>query len=184
MRRSSRLGGIARRDLLRAGFGSLVLGASGNFERSPFWAQASAAPTAQDGRILVVVELSGGNDGLNTVVPFDDPHYVRARPTLRIPAKEALRIGDGLGLRGQLAQAKGRFDRGQLAIVQGVGYPGPDRSHFRSTDIWHAASLEPERARTGWIGRACECESAGKRATRKSVSTWPAVMARPREVTT
>ena len=79
MRRSSRLGGIARRDLLRAGFGSLVLGASGNFERSPFWAQASAAPTAQEGRILVVVELSGGNDGLNTVVPYgDDAYYLNA----------------------------------------------------------------------------------------------------------
>jgi len=70
MRRSSRLGGIARRDLLRLGFGSLALSASGNLERSPFWAQAAAA--TREGRILVVVELSGGNDGLNTVVPFAD----------------------------------------------------------------------------------------------------------------
>src|SRR5262249_56027630 len=80
MRRSSRLGGIARRDLLRLGFGSLALSASGNLERSPFWAQAAAA--TREGRILVVVELSGGNDGLNTVVPYGDDAYYRARPRI------------------------------------------------------------------------------------------------------
>jgi uncharacterized protein (DUF1501 family) len=119
---------------------------------------------AATGRALLVVELGGGNDGLNTVVPFADPLYVRARPSLRIGADGVRKIGDGVGLRMELAALKARFDRGQLAIVQGVGYPGPDRSHFRSTDIWHAASLEPERARTGWIGRTWECESSGRRA--------------------
>src|SRR5215510_14700959 len=95
--RSSRLGGIARRDLLRLGFGSLALGASGNFERSPFWSQA-AAKTTNEGRILVVVELSGGNDGLNTVVPYGDDAYYRARPRIGIK-KERLRKLDQIGTR-------------------------------------------------------------------------------------
>src|SRR5262249_28258443 len=84
MRTSSRLGGIARRDLLRAGFGSLVLGASGRLGPSPFWAEAAAAEGAHEGRILVVVELSGGNDGLNTVIPYGDDAYYVARPRIGI----------------------------------------------------------------------------------------------------
>src|SRR6195256_4019462 len=98
IRTSSRLGGIARRDLLRAGFGSLALGASGNFARSPFWAEAAAAPATLDGRILVIVELSGGNDGLNTVVPFGDDAYYRARPRIGIKPARLRKLDDHFGL--------------------------------------------------------------------------------------
>jgi len=147
-----------RRGFLLAGLGAAAAPLLSRLS----WARALEGAPA--GRVLLVVELGGGNDGLNTVVPFADPLYVRARPSLRIGLEGVRKIADGVGLRLELAALKSRFDRGQLAIVQGVGYPGPDRSHFRSTDIWHAASLEPERARTGWIGRVCECESAGRRA--------------------
>jgi uncharacterized protein (DUF1501 family) len=140
-----------RREILVAGLGAAALPLLSKLA----WARALGG--ARDDRILVLVELGGGNDGLNTVVPFDDERYVAARPTLRVKREEVLKLADGVGLRRELAGLKERFDRGQLAIVQGVGYPRPDRSHFRSTDIWHSASLEPERAETGWIGRLCEC---------------------------
>jgi len=93
----SRIGGIARRDLLRAGFGSVVLGASGGLGRSPFWAQAAAAEPAQPGRILVIVELSGGNDGLNTVVPYGDDAYYRARPRIGIKPARLRKIDQHFG---------------------------------------------------------------------------------------
>lgn len=147
-----------RRDFLLAGLGAAAVPLLSRLS----WARALDG--AKEGRVLLVVELGGGNDGLNTVVPFADEGYASARKTLRIEKGDVLPVADGIGLRRELAGVKGRFDRGQLAIVQGVGYPGPDRSHFRSTDIWHSASLEPESARSGWIGRLCECSSAGQRA--------------------
>ncbi len=151
-----------RRSFLLAGLGA----AAAPLLTRIAWARAlDGAPSrGPGGRVLLVVELGGGNDGLNTVVPFADEHYAAAREQLRIGRSGVLPIADGLGLRTELAGLKARFDRGQLAVVQGVGYPGPDRSHFRSTDIWHSASLEPETARAGWIGKACECASAGGRA--------------------
>src|SRR5277367_7080686 len=93
----SSLGGLARRDLLRAGFGSVILGATG-LGRSPFFSQAAAAPAPKPGRILVVVELSGGNDGLNTVVPYGDDAYYRARPTIGIKPSETIKLNDHFGL--------------------------------------------------------------------------------------
>jgi uncharacterized protein (DUF1501 family) len=113
-------------------------------------------------RALVLVELNGGNDGLNTVVPFGDERYAKARPSLALPREQLLPLGNRegpeLGLRRELHGLKELLDRGCMTIVQGAGYPGPDRSHFRSSDIWHSASLAPERATTGWIGRLCECD--------------------------
>jgi uncharacterized protein (DUF1501 family) len=153
--RKTATGSTSRRQFLLAGLGAAAVPLLTRLT----WARALEG--AREGSVLLVVELGGGNDGLNTVVPFEDPEYVRARPTLRIEKSGVLPLGAGLGLRRELAALKGRFDRGQLAIVEGVGYPGPDRSHFRSTDIWHSASLEPERARSGWIGRLCECAPAG-----------------------
>jgi uncharacterized protein (DUF1501 family) len=147
-----------RRQFLLAGLGAAAVPMLTRLT----WARAARSLAgARDGRILVIVELGGGNDGLNTVVPFGDERYVDARPTLKIAPSELLTLSDGLGLRKELVGLKQRFDRGQFALVQGVGYPKPDRSHFRSTDIWHTASLEPESARTGWIGRLCECEGVG-----------------------
>ncbi|HYH63074.1 MAG TPA: DUF1501 domain-containing protein, partial [Urbifossiella sp.] len=114
-------------------------------------AQAVAAPPDKD-TILVVVELAGGNDGLNTVVPYGDDLYHRARPTLGLTRREVLRIDDYHGLHPRLNELKNLYDNKQLAVVQGVGYPNPDRSHFESMDIWQLA--DPGRAQTnGWLGR-------------------------------
>jgi uncharacterized protein (DUF1501 family) len=109
------------------------------------------APGGED-RVLVLVNLQGGNDGLNTVVPFGMPAYYRMRPTLGIAAGDVLRIDETLGFNPQLKALKGLYDKGLVAVVQGVGYPKPDFSHFRSTEIWQTATPDGY-ANTGWLGR-------------------------------
>src|SRR6266851_6146594 len=103
--------------------------------------------------ILVVIELNGGNDGLNTVVPFKDPEYAKLRPTLKLGASEVKKVNDELGLHPQMTGLADLFQDNALCIVQGVGYPNPDQSHFRSMDIWQAASTAKELTE-GWIGKA------------------------------
>jgi uncharacterized protein (DUF1501 family) len=110
-------------------------------------------PSGKDGKILVVVQLGGGNDGLNTVVPYADDQYHRLRPTLGKEPKAVLKIDNYIGLHENLAPLKKIFDDGQLAVIQGVGYPNPNRSHFRSMDIWQSAQPDRDVAETGWIGR-------------------------------
>jgi uncharacterized protein (DUF1501 family) len=118
---------------------------------------ARAARPDREGKVLVVVQLDGGNDGINTVVPHADPGYARHRRTLRIPASRLVRVTDQVGLHPALANAGRLLDRGQLAIVQGVSYPNPNRSHFRSMAIWHSARLDPEEhVSMGWLGRALD----------------------------
>lgn len=102
---------------------------------------------------LVVVQLSGGNDGLNTVVPFENDIYYRERPKLNIPKTEVLKLNDNLGLHPNLRPLKMLYDKGYLSIINNVGYPNPNRSHFRSTDIWHSASDSNEYLSSGWLGR-------------------------------
>lgn len=117
-------------------------------------ATSSIAGKPQD-RILLVVQLGGGNDGLNTVIPFGDDNYYRARPQLGVQANNVLRFGgkaDGLGLHPNLRGLKELHDEGLLATVQGVGYPNPNRSHFTSMDIWHTANPQ-QPSGNGWIGR-------------------------------
>lgn len=109
-------------------------------------------PGIPDERILGVVQLSGGKDGLNTVIPFENDAYYRARPTLAIPKDKVLRLDDQVGFPPSLVSFKRLYDTGALAIVQGVGYPNPDRSHFRSMEIWKTGFVEGF-ATTGWIGR-------------------------------
>ncbi|MBE1486828.1 DUF1501 domain-containing protein [Plantactinospora soyae] len=112
----------------------------------------TAGDRDQDSRTLVLVTLYGGNDGLNTVVPYADPAYHDARPELAYSAEEVKRLDDQVGLNPALTGLHGLFTAGRLAIVRGVGYPTPDRSHFRSMDIWQTA--RPDRPeRTGWLGR-------------------------------
>jgi uncharacterized protein (DUF1501 family) len=113
--------------------------------------RASAAEAKHPNRILVVVELTGGNDGLNTVIPYADPAYHRARPQLGI--REGVhRLDDRFGLHPALGPVAELFKEGKAAIVHGVGYPKPNRSHFRSMEIWHTA--EPEKTeKYGWLGR-------------------------------
>jgi uncharacterized protein (DUF1501 family) len=124
---------------------------------------ARAAAAAKDGRVLVVVQLDGGNDGLNTVVPFGDDNYGRLRRALRLPTKELIKVNDRTGLHPSLKPIAGLLEAGQLAVVQGVGYPNPNRSHFRSMAIWHTARFDPEEHRgLGWVGRALDGGPATK----------------------
>lgn len=123
---------------------------------------SSLAGVPQD-RILVVVQLAGGNDGLNTVVPFGMDAYYRARPGLAVPKSNALPLSgaDGLGFHPNLSGLMDLYDRGLLSVIQGVGYPNPNRSHFTSTDIWSTG--DPERPNgTGWIGRYFDCTCNGQ----------------------
>src|ERR1041385_6843678 len=112
-----------------------------------------AGESGKDGKILVVVQLSGGNDGLNTIVPHGDDIYFQKRPNIAVEKSGILKIDDYLGMHPNLTGLKELLDQGKMAIVQGVGYPNPNRSHFRSMDIWHSAQPDRESPRSGWIGR-------------------------------
>jgi len=102
---------------------------------------------------IVVVQLSGGNDYLNCIIPYNDPQYVDNRPNVRITEDRVIDIGDGLGMNPVMAPIKELWDQGNVAIIHGVGYPVPNRSHFRSMDIWHTA--EPTKVgNEGWLGNA------------------------------
>ena len=104
-------------------------------------------------RVIVVLSLSGGNDGLNTLIPYTDSNYYDYRPTLGISEDQVLRIDDEVGLHPSMTEMKDIYDQGNMAIIQGVGYPNPSRSHFRSMDIWH--TCEPDKiGDEGWLGRA------------------------------
>lgn len=116
-----------------------------------------AADARPDDRVLVVIQLDGGNDGLNTVVPYSDELYGRFRSELRIDRDQVHRINDTVGLHPAMKPAAALLDEGRLAIVQGVGYPNPNRSHFESMAIWHHARLHPDdHDGNGWLGRAAE----------------------------
>jgi uncharacterized protein (DUF1501 family) len=114
---------------------------------------ATQAVTGKDGTILVVLQMAGGNDGLNMVVPYADDAYQVARPRLRLSADQVLKIDNHIALNPKLTGLKSLYDEGHAAIVQGVGYPNPNRSHFRSTEIWQTASDADRTASDGWLGR-------------------------------
>lgn len=105
--------------------------------------------------ILVVCQLSGGNDGLNTVVPFADPLYAKARPTLALKGDEVLHLNESMGLHPTMGGLATLYKEGKVAIVQNVGYPNPNRSHFKSMDIWQSASPDAKLP-FGWIGRSMD----------------------------
>jgi uncharacterized protein (DUF1501 family) len=110
------------------------------------------APAIRD-KALVVIQLSGGNDCLDTVVPYTNGFYYDFRPTIKIVPEDVLPINDTFGFHPSMGPIKRLWDEGKVAIINGIGYPHPDRSHFRSMDIWHTA--EPEKIGTeGWLGRA------------------------------
>ena len=118
---------------------------------------ARAAAPARDGRILVVIQLDGGNDGVNTVVPFADDGYAKHRKLLRLPTPQLIKVNDRVGLHPSMTGAGKLLESSRLAIVQGVGYPNPNRSHFESMAIWHTARFDPEeRNGLGWLGRALD----------------------------
>ncbi|MBS0662268.1 MAG: DUF1501 domain-containing protein [Verrucomicrobia bacterium] len=137
-----------------------------------FLVQTSAAGTAapETGRpILVLVQLAGGNDGLNTLVPFEDADYYRLRPTLAIGRDRVLRLTDTHGLHPACADLTRLYHEGRLGIVQNVGYPNPNRSHFRSTEIWETASESGEFRTDGWLGRFMDNACAGQPASHDPV---------------
>jgi uncharacterized protein (DUF1501 family) len=107
----------------------------------------------KDDRVLVVIQLSGGNDGLNTVVPYSNDVYYQNRPTLGLKEDRLLKFNDDLALNDRLEGLMRLYDDGKLGVVQNVGYPNPDRSHFRSMEIWHTASDSDAFVGSGWIGR-------------------------------
>lgn len=151
---------ITRRQFVLGGLGAGVAGAAGlSLANRPGQPRQPGAPSPGTGSkaplsdgILVLLTLYGGNDGLNTVIPYENGSYLGGRATLGYQPDQVLPLGDGLGLHPNLAQLKGLWDAKRLAIVRGVGYPNPDRSHFRSMDIWQSA-MPDEQVVTGWVGR-------------------------------
>jgi len=144
---------ISRRKFLSGSLGTLSLCLTQPDLLALAAQAANLAPRAGGtGKILVIVQMAGGNDGLNTVVPYAEGNYYQARPQLAIQASEALPLNGQLGLNPNLAGFIELFKQGKLAIVQAVGYPHPNRSHFRSMEIWQTA--QPDRiGDTGWLGR-------------------------------
>ena len=112
-------------------------------------------------KVVVILQLSGGNDGLNTVIPVRNDIYYRSRPGLGIARSKALGLSDEAGLHPALTAFADAYNDGALAILNSVGYPNPDRSHFRSMDIWHTASQSNEYWNTGWIGRYLDAQCSG-----------------------
>ena len=137
------------------GSGILSLGAP----VSGLWRQAAAAALpCGDLPILVVVELTGGNDGLNTVIPYADDIYHKNRPTLRIEPDKVLKLDDHVGLHPSLKELHSLWESGDLAVLQGVGYPNPNRSHTRSMEIWQTG-LVGAAPPAGWLGRVADVNS-------------------------
>jgi uncharacterized protein (DUF1501 family) len=112
-------------------------------------------------KVVVVIQFSGGNDGLNTVIPVTNDIYYKERRTIGIAKDKALRLTDEVGLHPSLAAFKGLYEDGSLSILNNVGYPNPDRSHFRSMDIWQSASASSEYVSTGWVGRYLDAQCKG-----------------------
>ncbi|WP_375445706.1 DUF1501 domain-containing protein [uncultured Fibrella sp.] len=121
--------------------------------------QLGMAPAT--GKTLVIVQLSGGNDGLNTVVPYRNDIYYRERPTLAIPRDKVLSLNDEIGFNPALESLKSLYDDGLVTVINNVGYPNPDRSHFRSMDIWQTASDSDKYVSTGWLGRYLDASCSG-----------------------
>ncbi len=141
-----------RREFLQA-----VAASGGFFSLGGLCPSVLASPTLlnniTDDRVLVVLQMSGGNDALNTLIPFDNDDYHRARPTLRAAKNKCQKIADGLGFAESMSAMKALFQEGSLAVVQGVGYPNANRSHFKSMDIWHSADASDRQKKSGWLGR-------------------------------
>ena len=158
--------GVSRRDMMRIGAGGLGFGLFGGIGPVPYvLSQASRARGGdQSGKILVVFEWFGGNDGLNTIVPYGDPMYYKHRPTIGIKEKDLLKIDAQFGWHKSMRGMKHLYDEGKVAIVQGVGYDQPSFSHFTSISFWHTAAPNSGNE-YGWIGRtASALDPAGARA--------------------
>jgi uncharacterized protein (DUF1501 family) len=158
-----------RREFLR----TTVLGSALSWTMPAFLANTFAAlhadaadsatqiVTGKDSTILVVLQMAGGNDGLNTVVPYTNDFYHKARPKIGLSPQQVLNLNGEIGFHGAMTGFKELYDSGNLAVVQGVGYPNPNRSHFRSTEIWQTASDSDKIEKYGWLGRYFDNDCAG-----------------------
>src|SRR3569833_2918205 len=157
---------VSRRDFLKKTATTVAVGlAVPPWLAKMVWADGNASFGASGGvggdRILVVVQLTGGNDGLNTFIPYADDAYRSNRPTLAVADSQVLKINDRLGLNPVMTGLKGLYDQGEVAIIQGVGYPNPNRSHFRSMEIWQTA--DPDKIDTeGWVGKYLDAIRDGR----------------------
>lgn len=150
-----------RRDFLKASLTASSLVSMGAGTVPTFLARsASAADPKKGEKVLVVVQLLGGNDGINTVVPHGYAGYAKGRRALRINKQQALTITPDIGLHPSMGGMARLLEAGKLSIIQGVGYPNPDRSHFRSMEIWETARLETGALETGWLGRALDARQS------------------------
>ncbi|HEV2452790.1 MAG TPA: DUF1501 domain-containing protein [Verrucomicrobiae bacterium] len=122
---------------------------------------ATQIATGKDGTILVVLQMAGGNDGINTVVPYSSDYYHKARPRIGLSADKVLKLTDQVGFHPAMTGFKSLYDSGNLSVVQGVGYPNPNRSHFRSTEIWQTATDADKFDTYGWIGRYFDNDCGG-----------------------
>ena len=151
---------ISRRAFLGASTVAFGAALPGVFQRAAWAAPKSDQPGGEE-TILVVVQLTGGNDGLNTVIPFRDPAYITARPTLNQSASQVKKINEDLGFHPAMQGFADLLEASQIAIVQGVGYPNPNRSHFESMDIWHKATRSAAE-QFGWLGRSLPFLKSGQ----------------------
>ena len=152
---------MTRRDFMKNAAVYSAIGVAPQFLTRTAGAAMQSIEGFKDDRVLVVVQLGGGNDGLNTLVPYTDDAYYRARPKLALREDRLIKLDDSLAFNDKLEGLMRLHDNGQLAIVQGVGYPNPDRSHFRSMEIWHTATDSHKYAATGWIGRYFDHHCSG-----------------------
>ncbi len=126
-----------------------------------FLRAANASIGDGKGKKLVVIQMSGGNDGLNTIVPYRNDIYYKSRPIIGLKQDKILTLNDDLGMNSAMEGLKELYDTGLLTIINNVGYPNPDRSHFRSMDIWQTASASNEYITTGWVGRYLDAACTG-----------------------
>ena len=158
---------LSRRDFIQNGLGFVSLGLS----MPTLLMQATQAlaaetgptanPRAAGGKILVVLEMAGGNDGLNTVAPVNDPLYSQFRPNIALKANGVVGIDKGLGLNPSMTALGKLYEQGKVAVVTGVGYPNANRSHFQSMDIWQSGNPDIDaRERSGWLARYFDAASA------------------------
>ena len=169
-----------RRDFLGAALSSSSLIALAPTVPGFLASTARAAVPGRDRRVLVAVELNGGNDGINTVVPFADEGYAKHRKTLRLAKDRLIKVNEHVGLHPSLQGFGKLLEAGQLVIAQGVSYPNPNRSHFQSMATWHTARLDPEEHKgPGWLGRALD-EAGGTGSLLQVGSDPPSVAIRGR----
>lgn len=155
MAKTPKLSGKDKAGLLQAGFGSMVLEGASGISASPVWSKVAEAQAAAHDRILVIVELSGGNDGLNTVIPYSDDAYYNARPNLGIRKDKLLKIDDHFGFQKTMTGFERLYKDGMMGLVHGVGYDQPSFSHFSSMAFWQTGAPNSGEA-YGWLGRMAD----------------------------